>query len=86
MQPRRQAAARAAGVKKSAHGLRKARCAFNADGGATATQIAAWTGHESLSEVTHYTRAADRLRAVMGAEQAGNVGNRQYSVGKHGAE
>ena len=76
------AAARAAGVQKSAHGLRKSRCAFNADGGATATQIASWTGHESLSEVTHYTKSADRRRAVMGQEQEQNVGKPNDLGGK----
>lgn len=76
-------AARKAGVEKSAHGLRKARATVNAEGGATAHQIGAWTGHESLSEVAHYTRAVDRMRAVMGTEQVQNVGNRDDPVGKH---
>jgi integrase/recombinase XerD len=76
-------AARKAGVKKSAHGLRKARATVNAEGGATAHQIGAWTGHESLSEVAHYTRAVDRMRAVMGTEQDGNVGIHPVPVGKH---
>lgn len=76
------AAARAAKVQKSAHGLRKFRCALNADGGATATQIASWTGHESLAEVAHYTKSADRRRAVMGTEQDGNVGKSGDPVGK----
>lgn len=75
-------AARSAGVQKSAHGLRKSRCAFNADGGATATQIASWTGHESLSEVAHYTKSADRRRAVMGTEQGENAGKQTDPVGK----
>jgi len=35
-------------------------------GGATASQIAAWTGHKTLAEVEHYTREYDRMRAVMG--------------------
>ncbi len=74
--------ARKAGVMKSAHGLRKARATVNAEGGATAHQIGAWTGHESLSEVAHYTRAVDRMRAVMGTERDGNVGNKAVPVGK----
>ena len=65
--------ARAAGVSKSAHGLRKYRATTLAEAGATAHQIGAWTGHESLSEVQHYTRAADRRRAVMGTERDENV-------------
>lgn len=61
--------ARAARIEKSAHGLRKARAQALAEGGATTHQIAAWTGHETLKEVAHYTAAADRRRAVMGTEQ-----------------
>jgi integrase/recombinase XerD len=74
-------AARKAGVFKSAHGLRKARATMNAEGGATAHQIGAWTGHESLSEVEHYTRAVDRMRAVIGTERVGNVGNQTIPIG-----
>lgn len=77
------AAARQAGVEKSAHGLRKARATVNAEGGATAHQIGAWTGHESLSEVEHYTRAVDRMRAVIGTERDGNDGKYSIHVGKH---
>lgn len=54
------------GIPKSAHGLRKTRARTLAEDGATVTQIAAWTGHKSLSEVQHYTAAADRRRAVIG--------------------
>ena len=60
------AACRAIGMERSAHGLRKARAAALANAGATTTQIAAWTGHRSLSEVAHYTREMDRRSAVMG--------------------
>lgn len=67
-------AARLAGVAKSAHGLRKARATILAEAGASAHQIGAWTGHESLSEVAHYTRSAERRKAVMGTEREGNVG------------
>jgi integrase len=59
-------AAREAGFKKSAHGLRKTRSVRLAEGGATPHQIAAWTGHKSLSEVTHYTEELDRRRVVTG--------------------
>jgi integrase len=54
----------AAGLPKqcSAHGLRKAAARRLADEGATAHQIAAITGHKSLSEVARYTRAADQAR------------------------
>lgn len=62
-------AARLAGVAKSAHGLRKARATILAELGASAHQIAAWTGHESLAEIAHYTRSAERRGAVVGTEQ-----------------
>ncbi|MFC3628271.1 tyrosine-type recombinase/integrase [Paracoccus angustae] len=67
-------AARDAGVPKSSHGLRKALATELAEGGATPHQIAAWTGHETLKEVDHYTKAADRRRAVRGTERDGNGG------------
>ncbi|MGD9918007.1 MAG: tyrosine-type recombinase/integrase [Paenirhodobacter sp.] len=57
---------------RSAHGLRKSRAMQLAEAGATTHQIAAWTGHQSLSEVQHYTEAADRRRAVRGTEQVRN--------------
>lgn len=60
-----------AGVAKSAHGLRKARATALADGGATTHEIAAWTGHDTLSEVERYTKAANRRRAVIGAIPSG---------------
>jgi integrase len=53
-----------AGLPKglSAHGLRKARAKRLADQGCTAHEIAAVTGHTSISEVQRYTQAADRRR------------------------
>lgn len=65
-----------AGFKKSAHGLRKSLATELAEGGATAHQISSWTGHETLKEVDHYTKSADRRRAVIGTEQDQNIGNR----------
>ncbi|WP_223639274.1 tyrosine-type recombinase/integrase [Rhodobacter sp. TJ_12] len=66
-------AARTAKIEgRSAHGLRKSRAMRLAEAGATTHQIAAWTGHQSLSEVQHYTEAADRRRAVRGTEQDQN--------------
>lgn len=59
-------AAREAGVEKSAHGLRKARAIHLAEGGGTPHQIGAWTGHETLKEVSRYTAAMDRRKAVIG--------------------
>ena len=58
-------AATAAGAGgKSAHGLRKARAEALAEAGATAHQIAAWTGHETLAEVQRYSKSADRRRVL----------------------
>ena len=59
-------AARAAGFDRSAHGLRKSRAIALAEGGATTHQIAAWTGHVTLSEVQHYTEKTNRRNAVRG--------------------
>ncbi len=59
------AAARAAGLKnRTAHGLRVTRAIRLAEGGATTHQIGAWTGHESLAEIAHYSRAADKRRLL----------------------
>lgn len=56
-------AAKAAGLKnRTPHGLRKAGARRLAEAGCTANQIMAVTGHKSLSEVTHYTDAADQRR------------------------
>lgn len=65
------AACRQIGLERSAHGLRKARASVLAESGATPAQIGAWTGHQSLSEITHYTRQMDRRASVRGtrAEQ-----------------
>ena len=49
------------------HGLRKAAARRLADAGCTAHQIAAITGHKSLSEVERYTRAADQSRLAEAA-------------------
>jgi len=46
----------------SAHGQRKATARRLAEIGCSANQIAAITGHASLSEVQRYTKAADRKR------------------------
>lgn len=55
---------REAGLPKhcSAHGLRKAACRRLAEAGCTAHQIAAISGHMSLSEVQRYTKSADQAR------------------------
>jgi integrase len=58
-----------AGLPKglSAHGLRKATARRLAELGCSTHQIAAITGHASLSEVQRYTRAADRKRLAQEA-------------------
>jgi integrase/recombinase XerD len=58
--------ARAAGVEKSAHGLRVARSRLLHEAGATQTQAKAWLAHLTDAEASHYSREADRRRAVMG--------------------
>ena len=55
-------------AERSAHGLRKSRAIALAELGATVHQIAAWTGHESLSEVDRYSRKADRKRLLSRTE------------------
>ncbi|WP_320176667.1 tyrosine-type recombinase/integrase [Roseovarius pacificus] len=61
-------AASKAKVEKSAHGLRKSRAIRLAEGGATPHQIGSWTGHKTLSEISHYTDAMNRRAAVIGTE------------------
>jgi integrase len=57
-----------AGLKHcSAHGLRKAMATWLAEQGATAHEIMAVTGHQSLEEAERYTRAASRSRLATSA-------------------
>jgi integrase len=57
-----------AGLKSlSAHGLRKAAARRLAEAGCSASQIAAITGHRTLSEVTRYTAAADQEKMARDA-------------------
>ena len=66
-------AARSAGLKdRTAHGLRKARLTAIAEAGGTSHAIMAWGGHTSLSEVEHYTKAA-QMRRLVGKERGRNV-------------
>jgi integrase len=46
----------------SAHGLRKAACRRMAEAGCSANEIAAISGHVTLTEVARYTKAADQAR------------------------
>ena len=58
-----------AGLPKecSAHGLRKAACRRLAEAGCSANEIAAISGHATLSEVQRYTKAVDQARMARNA-------------------
>lgn len=56
-------------LDRSPHGTRKAAARRMAEGGCTAHQIAAVTGHKTLSEVQRYTAAADQQRMAQAAVQ-----------------
>jgi integrase len=47
------------------HGLRKAGQTRLADAGCDPFEVAAWSGHKSLSEIERYTKAANRKRAAL---------------------
>ena len=49
------------------HGLRKAACTRLADGGCTAHEIAAISGHRTLKEIERYTKRADQVRLAKAA-------------------
>jgi integrase len=51
----------------SVHGLRKAACRRLAEAGCSASEIAAISGHATLSEVGRYTKAADQARLARNA-------------------
>jgi integrase len=57
-------ACRAAGIRKSAHGLRKLAATRAADAGATVWQLNAMFGWTGTKMASHYTQAADRKRAA----------------------
>jgi integrase len=62
-------AIRAAGLSDalSLHGLRKATARRLAEAGCTPHEIAAITGHKSLSEIERYTREAEKTRMAQSA-------------------
>jgi integrase len=74
----------AAGVHGvSAHGLRKSAATRLADAGLSAHVIASITGHKSLSDVAHYTRAAEQRRLAESARDAlGHRTDAEQNVGK----
>lgn len=57
-------ACRAAGVKKSAHGVRKFRAASMKEAGASADARMAWLGHVTESETEEYAKTADLKRII----------------------
>ncbi len=60
-------ACRAAGVNKSAHGLRKLGATIAAMNGATASELNAIFGWSGTRMAAHYTQSADRARLASGA-------------------
>jgi len=57
----------------SAHGLRKAAARRLAEKGATTHQIAAMTGHKTLSEIQRYTNAASQAKLAREAVALGRT-------------
>ena len=51
---------REAGIKKSAHGLRKLAAAQAAEAGATEEELQAWFGWQTIGQSSLYTRTASR--------------------------
>jgi integrase len=52
----------------SAHGLRHTGCTRLADAGCTGHEIAAWSGHRTLREVSRYTQKADQRALARAGE------------------
>jgi integrase len=49
------------------HGLRKAACRRMAEAGYSVSEIAAWSGHRTLSEIKRYTDGVDQARLARNA-------------------
>ena len=64
----------------TAHGLRKAAATRLANAGCSSDQIKAITGHKSLSEVAHYTRAADQQRLARQALEHTTGGGKRTKI------
>jgi hypothetical protein len=60
-------AARAAGIEKSAHGVRKIAATIAAENGATEAELDALFGWTGGRMAAHYTRGANRARLAAGA-------------------
>lgn len=75
------AAARSAGLTgKTAHGLRKSRAIILAELLWTPHRIGAWTGHETLHEVTEYTKSANKRALIFGNSGGNSSGNPRGAV------
>ena len=58
------------------HGLRKAACRRMAEAGYSVSEIAAWSGHRTLSEIKRYTDGVDQARLARNALQREQNGTR----------
>jgi len=76
-------AARAAGVTKTAHGLRKTRATIMKENGATQDQRMAWLGQESSVEAEAYAESADRRRIISGTESAHSGETTAHNAGNN---
>ena len=65
----------------SAHGLRKAAMRRMAEAGCTVHEIVAWSGHQTLAQVAHYTRSVEQERL---AEEA--MAKTRTKVSKSGGQ
>lgn len=76
-------ACRAAGIKKSAHGVRKAGATRAANNGATVAQLEAIFGWVGGRMASHYTRSADRVR--LAKEAISKLGSPNEEIQVHPA-
>ncbi|HEY2010580.1 MAG TPA: tyrosine-type recombinase/integrase [Rhizomicrobium sp.] len=74
------AAARKAGIKKSAHGVRKIAATTAADNGATVHQLMAIFGWTTTQMAEHYTREANRKRLARQAAHTLNRTSSEHSI------
>lgn len=80
------AAARKAGLTdRTAHGLRHARATIMKENGATVEQRRAWLGHDSEAMAAKYSKTADLLRVIMGADAEQKVTTLKTSSNPKGA-
>lgn len=73
-----------AGVRKSAHGLRKAAATYAANNGASEAELEAMFGWRGGRMAAHYTRSADRERLSIGAAE--RIAKRRIEKGAGKAE